>query len=201
MRKLILSALLILCAGAGFAQRSPVRKTDTRETLFTDPHRVTFTPFSVVTAYGEANPGIGLSYEYILGKTSGFSLYLPVAYGFQGPDQEYGYGGGYGRTIHTSFHAAPGVRFHTGEHGSRIDFATGLGVLVGNMHFRPTADYNGYTAQPYNYGLVGFVTDNSLNICRGHFMFGFDARIGIVGERNDLTQLFLSIGMHFGGKF
>ncbi len=191
--------LLTLAPGATAQTIRKGRPAEKRQPEFSDPQRIAFTPFGFVIAYGEVNPAIGLSYEYIVNRQNGLSVYVPFVFGYSGPDQSTSFG--YGSVVHTSFHAAPGVRFHTGGANSTRDFATGLGVLIGNMHFRPTADYNNYTPAPYNWGMAGLVCDNSFNATRGHFMFGFDARVGYLAERREGTQFFLVIGMHFGGKF
>lgn len=203
MRRLLLLSALLANALLLHAQlQNREHATTTRkktEPLFSDPQRITFTPFGFVIAYDEVNPAIGLAYEYIVSRKTGMSVYLPFAFGYAGPDQSTGYG--YGNVVHTSFHAAPGLRFHTGGANSNRDFATGLGVLLGDMHFHPTADYNGYTQPVYDWSMAGLVCDNSFNATRGHFMFGFDARIGYLAERQAGTQFFLALGMHFGGKF
>ncbi len=73
------------------------------------------------------------------------------------------------------------------------------------MHFQPYNDYYGgsqINAEPFNYGLLGIIADNSINFYRGHFQFGFDVRVGALAEvRDDDSRFFIHFGMHFGGKF
>ena len=157
-------------------------------------HTVAFTPFSGIVAYGEFNPGIGFAYEYMISPENGIGLHIPFAFGFVGPEQDYNYG-----FRHTSYYAAPGIRFHTGNKGTdNVDFATGPAILIGNMHFQPA---DGLIQDPYDYNMFGFMADNSLNFNRGHFQFGLDVGVGALLDEYRDSRFFIHFGMHFGGRF
>jgi len=195
MRYLSLCLLLLtttsLCA-------QPVRNSSKKTYADEYRHSVTFTPFSGIVTYGYLNPGIGFDYEYMISPENGIGLHIPFAFGFAGPEQDF-----YDEYQHTTAYAAPGIRFHTGQGRSDVDFATGPSVLVGNIHFRPTENYNnpGIIRDPYDYSMVGFVVDNSLNLSRRHFQFGFDVRVGTLLEMQQDSRFFIHFGMHFGGRF
>ncbi len=197
MRNLLLLICLLSATGAS-AQSG--RTLPGKSNALDFRHSVAFTPFSGIVAYGEINPGIGFDYEYIISPEHGIGLYFPFAFGFPGPE------GGFGDEQHTTAYAAPGVRFHTARRGSNVDFATGPGLLIGNMHVRPNDNYYygpypGIARAPYDYGMLGLVVNNSLNFYRKHFQFGFDVRTGAMLEQERDTRFFIHFGMHFGGIF
>jgi hypothetical protein len=168
-------------------------------------HLVSFSPICGIVAYDRFNPGFGLEYEYIVSKEAGIGIRVPFAFGYNGPDDAFVvYNGNAVSYRHTSLYAAPGVRFHAPIRRGAGEFATGPGIILGNMHFSPY-DYYGSTggALPasYDYGMTGIMADNSLNFYRGHFMFGFDVRVGYLFEVQNDTRYFMHFGIHFGGKF
>lgn len=197
MRKYLLAFSLLLLSAPAFSQ-SKSRGAKSDGLPFT--HSLSLTPFSGMVTYGQFNPGAGFDYEYIFNKEAGIGVHLPVMVGFSGPEQDdFFYGGSY---RHTVAYAAPGIRFHTGRRGGHVDFATGPSVLIGNMHFRPTDNYYSPAGlNPFNYGMLGIMADNSLNFYRGHFAFGLDLRVGSMLERQEGTRFFIHFGMHFGGIF
>lgn len=163
-------------------------------------HMALFTPFSGVVAYGNINPGAGIDYEYIISQEYGVGVHIPFILGYAGPDDGFFYNDYY---RHTSIYTAPGIRFHTANSRSNVDFVTGPSVLIGNMHFSPVDDYYnpGIVRNPYDYSMIGLLADNSLNFYRNHFVFGFDVRLGTMIERRESTRFFIHFGMHFGGRF
>ena len=195
MRYLTL-CLLLLTTTSLFAQ--PVRNNSKKSNDEEYRHSLSFTPFSGIVAYGNINPGIGFDYEYMISPEHGIGVHIPFAFGYAGPEQDF-----YDEYRHTTAYAAPGIRFHSGQSGSNIDFATGPSVLFGNMHFSPTDNYNNpaILREPYDYNMLGFVVDNSLNFYRRHFQFGFDVRVGTMLDVQEDSRFFLHFGMHFGGRF
>jgi hypothetical protein len=199
MRNILLS-LLLLSSLSLHAQRTNTR----REEPATDiQHIATFTPVGVVVAYGHANPVFGIDYEYIFNPEAGIGFQLPLVFGYEGPEQgDYILGNNYN---HTTVFAAPGIRIHAPIGRRRhAEFITGPSVIIGNMHFRPVNGYYGSTgtvSSAFNYNLLGIAANNSLNIYKGHFVFGFDARVGTLVESHEDSRFFIQLGMHFGGKF
>jgi hypothetical protein len=196
----ILFILLLATSASAQAQHRPGPDRMDWEGGADGRHILSFTPFCGIVAYDQFNPGVGLDYEYIFDKERGIGFHVPFALGYTGPEQD-AFGNGYYK--HTSYYAAPGIRFHTSDGRGMVDFATGPSVLVGNIHFSPVEQYStpGFVRDPYNYSMVGLVVDNSLNFQRKHFLFGFDVRVGSLIERQENTRFFLHFGMHFGGKF
>jgi hypothetical protein len=162
-----------------------------------DRHIATFTPFGFIVAYEQFNPCIGLDYEYILSKEKGIGLHLPLAFGYEGPEQDGFYSSR--NYKHTTIYAAPGIRFHAPFGRGRAEFITGPAVILGNTHFRPGDTY--YGDQPFDYGIAGLIADNTLNIYNNHFVFGIDVRVGTMAEVHEDSRFFLHIGLHFGGRF
>lgn len=165
-----------------------------------DRHIASFTPFSGNVSYKKFNPGAGIDYEYLISPENGIGVHIPIIIGYAGPDQS---DFGFNEYRHTSIHAAPGIRFHTGRQNSEVDFITGPSLLIGNLHFKPTDDNFNPTIQrdPYDYGMLGLMADNTLNFYRRHFVFGIDVRLGAMFEEQDDTRFFIHFGIHFGGKF
>ncbi|MEO6831327.1 MAG: hypothetical protein ABI378_03620 [Chitinophagaceae bacterium] len=199
MRKLLLYALILLAIPAG-AQK----KHSTKQTAFDfgADHIITFTPIAGIVSYGNFNPGIGFDYEYIVSRKLGMGIHIPVMYGFN--DVTYvDYYNNYSLK-RTCFFTAPGIRFHTGKKGGKVDFATGPSVLIGNMNFRYKDD-NGYhpssAPSDYSYNMLGIVVDNSLNFTRNHFVFGFNVKVGTMADKHEDSHYFMQFGMQFGGKF
>lgn len=193
--------MLLLCSKMLHAQSEERRSFDG---AIDGRHSLSLTPICGMVTYGKLNPGLGFEYEYIFNQEAGIGLRLPIAFGYTGPEQDFNsYYGGYYK--HTTFYAAPGIRFHAPVGGGKnAEFATGPAILLGNMHFRPSNDDYGsptITAEPFNYGLLGIMADNSINFYRGHFQFGFDVRVGALAEVRDDSRFFIHFGMHFGGKF
>ena len=193
-----LSIFLLLLTSTSLCAQT-MRNTPKKTEALDYRHSVSFTPFSGVVAYDYANPGIGFDYEYMISPENGIGVHIPVVFGFAGPEQDF-----YNGYRHTSAYVAPGLRFHTGKgNNSRVDFATGPSVLIGNLHFGPSDDYYnpGNPQESYNYNMFGFVVDNSLNFYKGHFQFGFDVRVGSMLDVQEDSRFFIHFGMHFGGRF
>jgi hypothetical protein len=192
----IIILLLVATAASAQSGRNRNNKSDGLEFR----HIANFTPFSGIVAYDHVNPGVGLDYEYIISQEHGIGVHIPFVIGFAGPDQDDFY---YSEYKHTSIHAAPGIRFHTARRGSTVDFITGPAVLFGNMHFSPNDDYYNPSIgrNPYDYGMLGFAADNTLNFYRNHFVFGLDVRVGTLTEVREGSRFFIHFGLHFGGNF
>ncbi len=195
MRILLLTLLLLSSIGLS-AQPAPPRW----DGMVDGRHLVSFTPFCFTVAYTEFNPGLGFDYEYILSREAGIGLHIPVVLGYEGPEQN---DFGSSEYRHTTFYSAPGVRFHAPIGGGKhAEFITGPGVILGNIHFRPSNDYySTYPRDPYNYSLTGLIADNTINFYNRHFLFGLDLRVGSVFEEHEDTRFFIHFGMHFGGRF
>lgn len=199
MRKcLILAVLLLISLSSQAQQRRSTTIKKQRDLAIDAHHVVSFSPFGFLVAYDRFNPAIGFDYEYILSQEAGIGIRFPFAFGYSGPEEDFGSGS----TKHTTLYAAPGVRFHAPIRRGAAEFATGPAIILGNMHFKPYDNgFGGPVVQPYDYNLTGIMADNSLNFFRGNFMFGFDFRVGtMIKEEND-SRFFIHLGMHFGGKF
>lgn len=160
-------------------------------------HRVAFTPIAGLISYDYGNPAMGFDYEYVFDTEHGIGVHIPFAFGFSVNDDFSS-----GDYRHTQAYVAPGLLFHTGSKRSRVDFATGPSIMFGNLHFSPRDDYyHQYPVDAFNYGLVAFLVDNSLNFNKEHFQFGFDVRMGPLLEQRDGNRFFIHFGMHFGGRF
>lgn len=198
--------LVTLFLFSGLSLQAQTVKSSNRafDGAYDGQHILNFMPFGGVVAYGKANPTIGFDYEYIFKGESRIGLHLPIVLGYQGPEQggSFYYGSGY---KYTTYYAAPGVRFHAQLGGGKnAELVTGPAIILGNMHFRPYDYYygtGGPVGQPFDYSLTGIMADNSINFYHGHFVFGFDARVGSLIEVRDGTRFFMHIGMHFGGVF
>ena len=151
-----------------------------------------------MVTFGEFNPGIGFDYEYMVSKEHGIGIHVPIVLGYAGPEQDC-----YSDYKHTVYYAAPGVRFHTGDGTGAVDFSTGPGILICNMHFSPGENYMNpqIQRQPFDYSLFGLIVDNSINFQKNHFLFGFHVRVGTMFEEQKDERFFINFGMHFGGRF
>lgn len=197
--RFILSIVLLSCLSLqSLAQRTyserPLRKDWDGRNI------ITIQPIGLVAAFTAVNPCSGIEYEYIVSKKLGLGIHVPIMFGFNGPEQDFG-----NDYTHTIFYTAPGIRFHVGGRGrgrEHLDFATGPSIIIGNQHYKPYN--NGYYPNPntaYDLTVTGLVADNVLNIQRGNFIFGFNNRVGYTFDRQRGTQFVFDLGIHFGGHF
>jgi hypothetical protein len=195
--RILLATLLLLGITSAQAQHN---KQD-QYLVIDDQHIVTFSPLSGMIAYDYFNPCVSLDYEYVFNREMGLGLYIPLVFGYEGPEQDAIYNTEYYK--HKAVYTAPGIRFHAPIRHGRGAFTTGPGILLGTMHFRPSGDYNngGHTANPFDYSLTGIIADNSLDFYKQHFIFGLKMRTGWLFETHDGNRFFLEFGLHFGGKF
>lgn len=200
MRKLLLFALLpFIALPAGAVKKSSKEKAFN----FGASHIITFTPISGIVSYGNFNPGVGFDYEYIVSKSIGMGIHIPVMFGFDNGVNDV-YNNSY-TVKNTCFFTAPGIRFHTGKMRNKVDFATGPSVLLGNMHFHYSEYGSGNSGSPlpsdYNYSMVGLVADNSLNVTKNKFIFALNVKVGSMLDKHEGTHFFMQFGIQLGGIF
>ncbi len=108
-------SILLLCINLSYAQAQDVRSFDG---AIDGRHSLSLTPICGMVTYGKFNPGLGFEYEYIVNQDAGIGLRLPFAFGYAGPEQGFNYYNG-NDYKHTTFYAAPGVRFHAPVGGGK----------------------------------------------------------------------------------
>ncbi len=162
---------------------------------------LTLAPVNLLVFGRQSGLGIGLDYERFIGERHLISIRIPVYTGFTTSEdvtlnyQPFEDG--------TYVWTAPGIRFHWLKPTSKVDLATGLSVLIGNVNYTyyPNDSYTPNTDRQY---LMTAVTlDNDFTVCsRRKVVFGVHRAFGpVFGDFARDGKWMVQIGLKLGRKF